>query len=214
MLLGLATTIKAQEGYHVAVNYKPEHIEILPNLYELFDTIVAGPDRGKPCYALSVNAGLIAEVRDSLEKGVRQVLYGPKLEKLVQQKIIEDYRQVRLEIEQDIQEELAETEDTLEKKKLKVTLKLEKKNTKNYLKRLKEITARYSVRAIYVYGRASVSNDNAAIPNIPDSRVPAFFDPRGNYDPVIPDRTPANLNRGRVPKKVTPEALDAPEPDQ
>jgi hypothetical protein len=149
----------AQEGYHVLVDFVPEQIEILPNVYEMYGTIIAGPDSGKACYALSVNSVLVGEVRDSLIHHTSQILNGPKLEKLVQEKIIEDYRVVRFQLEKDLRKEI-EDADSTEKKSLQKELKLEQQNTKQYLKRLKLITERYTVRAIYVYGRKSVAQSS------------------------------------------------------
>lgn len=154
LLLSAIATF-AQDAYEVVINYVPEKIEILPDVYEFMGKISAGADAGKDSYALSVNESLVKDVIGFLNRGTPQILYGPRLEKLVQKKIIEDYRQKRLEIERDIKTSLAGTGDASEKKRLKATLESERKTTKNAVKRLKDIVARYNVRAIYVYGRGS-----------------------------------------------------------
>lgn len=164
----------AQDAYKVAIHYIPEKIEILPGVYELMGTVIDGSDAGKDSYALSVNENLVSQVTDSLNRHVSQVLYGPRLEKLVQKKIIEDYRQKRLELEKDLQMQIAEA-DSSDKKSLRQELAAEKKMTKYAMGRLKEIVARYNVRAIYVYGRgnASVSPPNPSVTNPPVTSKPS-----------------------------------------
>lgn len=146
---------QAQEGYKVVIRYVPEHIEILPGLFETFGTISGGKEDGKDAYALSVNSGLMQQVADSVQKDSPQVLFGPKLEALVKEKIIGDYQKIRVDIENTLKTQIAESEDAKEKETLKKQLALEQKNTKTYMKRLRQITERYKVRAIYVYGRQS-----------------------------------------------------------
>lgn len=153
----------AQDAYEVTINYIPERIEILPGVYEFMGKIAGGADVGKDSYALSVNEDLVNPLVDSLTKGAPQILYGPRLEKLVQKKIIEDYRQKRLGIELDLQKEIAEAkgDSTIDVKSLKAELASERKITKNAMKRLQEIVERYNVRAIYVYGRGSVKGSQS-----------------------------------------------------
>ena len=146
---------QAQEGYKVAIRYVPEQIEILPGLFETFGTITGGKEDGKDAYALSVNAALMSQLVDSVQKGSVQILFGPRLEKLVKDKVIADYQKIRTDIENALKEQLAETEDAQEKATLKQKLTLEQKNTRAYMKQLRQITERYKVRAIYVYGRQS-----------------------------------------------------------
>lgn len=145
----------AQDAYKVVINYRPEQIEILPGVYEFLGEIAEGGDATKSSYALSVNENLVKDVAAQLEKNVPQVLYGPRLEKLVQKKIVEDYRQKRLEKERSIKTAIAAATDAKSKKALRVTLKAERKISKTSKKRLKDIVARYNVRAIYVYGRGT-----------------------------------------------------------
>ncbi len=176
----------AQDAYEVTINYIPERIEILPGVYEFMGKIATGADAGKDSYALSVNESLANPLVDSLTKGAPQILYGPRLEKLVQKKIIEDYRQKRLEIELDLQNEIAEAkgDSTVDTKGLKAKLASERKITKNALKRLQEIVERYNVRAIYVYGRGS-----AKISNFP-SRLEEEFT---NTEPASVPKTQLKL---------------------
>lgn len=157
---------QAQEGYKVAIRYIPEHIEILPGLFETFGTITGGKEDGKDAYALSVNSELMRQVADSVQKGNTQILFGPRLEKLVKDKIIADYQKIRTDIENGLKQQIAETDDAQEKSTLKQKLVLEQKNTKAYMKQLRQITERYKVRAIYVYGRQSsalINQDPAPI---------------------------------------------------
>lgn len=161
LLLSAVVTF-AQDAYEVAINYTPEKIEILPGVYEFMGKISGGADAGKDSYALSVNESLVKDVTGFLNSGNPQILYGPRLEKLVQKKIVEDYRQKRLEIERDIEQALAGAEEKDDKKELKAQLKSERKITKTAMKRLKDIVARYNVRAIYVYGRGSSKAAGAA----------------------------------------------------
>lgn len=146
---------QAQEGYKVAIRYVPENIEILPGLFETFGTITGGKENGKDAYALSVNSGLMQQVADSVQKGSMQILFGPRLEKLVKDKIIADYQKIRTDVENALKEEIAASEDAQEKTTLKQKLALEQKNTRAYMQQLRQITERYKVRAIYVYARQS-----------------------------------------------------------
>jgi hypothetical protein len=123
---------QAQEGYKVAIRYVPENIEILPGLFETFGTITGGKENGKDAYALSVNSGLMQQVADSVQKGSMQILFGPRLEKLVKDKIIADYQKIRTDVENALKEEIAASEDAQEKTTLKQKLALEQKNTRAY----------------------------------------------------------------------------------
>ena len=150
----------AQEGEHVVLRYKPENIEILPGVYEFFGTISGGADDRTECYALSVNEDLVAAIKDSLTKGKPQVLFGPRLEPLVQEKVIAEYQKKRNDIEKGIQDSISNT-SIFKKAKydLKKHLKDEQANTVAYVARLKKITERTKVRCIYIYGCGGPSQD-------------------------------------------------------
>lgn len=162
----------AQDGYQVLIDLVPQKVEILPGAYELYGIIKnSGENAGKECYALSVNESLVTEVMDSVKAGKAQILFGPKFEKLIQKKIIDDYNQKRTEIEKKISDELASATGTTDKKKISEKLKLENKNSKEYIKRLTSITERYAARCIYVYSRGNyVSDEPLLAPEPPNQR--------------------------------------------
>lgn len=155
LLLVTGLMMHAQEGFHVSIIYKPERIEIVPHVFQFYGTIVQSKDKksnGEEAYAISVNEGLVTDVQSALEKGKPQILFGPKIEKLVVKMIIDDYKQIRTDIENDLKEQISNEEELGEKAPLRARLKLEKANTKVYVKRLKTIIQRYKVRCIYVHG--------------------------------------------------------------
>ncbi|MEI8224201.1 MAG: hypothetical protein WCG20_03710 [bacterium] len=157
---------QAQEGYTVAIRYVPEQIEILPGLFETFGTITGGKEDGKDAYALSVDSALMSQLVDSVQKGSVQILFGPRLEKLVKNNVIARYQKIRTDLENSLKEEIAASEDAQEKSTLKKKLVLEQRNTKLYMSQLRQITERDKVRAIYVYGRQSstiINQDPAPI---------------------------------------------------
>ncbi len=162
--LVLFLTTKAQEGYLVDVRYKPETIEILPGVYEFFGTIVGtsiiGKDIGKESYALTMNTKLAKEVADSVTAGKPQFLWGPKLEKLVQEKVIADYRKIRTDIENGLKKKISETKKIVEKSKIRKLLIIEESNTETYMARLNEIVERANVRCVYIYGWGTFQPSN------------------------------------------------------
>ena len=146
-------TASAQDGLHVVINYRPEHIEILPDVFEFFGTIKGGPDDGHESYALSVNSELVESIIDSLGKGKPQILFGPKLEPLIQEKVLADYQKKRNEIEKSLRDSVANAPIlSKEKSTLKRRLEDEQKNTVIYVAQLKKIVERDKLRCIYIYG--------------------------------------------------------------
>ena len=152
LFASIAINAKAQDGYLIGVRYNPETIEILPGVYELFGTIVSGKDIGKESYAITMNGKLAKEVADSVTAGKPQFLWGPKLEKLVQEKVIADYRKIRTDVENSLKKKISETKNLIEKTKIKKQLVVEQQNTETYMARLSEIVERANVRCIYIYG--------------------------------------------------------------
>jgi hypothetical protein len=107
---------------------------------------------GEEAYAISINESLVTDVQKSLNNGTPQILFGPKIEKLVIKMVIYDYQQIRTDIENNLKQQISSETDADKKASLKQELKLEQANTKAYIKRLRTIIERYKVRCIYVHG--------------------------------------------------------------
>ena len=154
--------VQAQEGFHVSIQYKPERIEIVPHVFQLYGTIVQSKD-GKydklEAYAITMNEEVITSVQRELKNGVPQVLFGPSIEKLVIQMVIDDYKQFCTDRENSLKKSIDEETDAGKKADLKKQLKREQASNKANIKRLKTIIERYKVRCIYVHG---VGKESAA----------------------------------------------------
>lgn len=163
----------AQDGVQLYLDMKPEKIEILPGVFELYGKqYTVNPDGSLKFvankYALTVNKAFADSVADRLQKGEMVFLHGPFMEELVQDKCIEDYIAQREAIEKTATETADEAKKSLkainpfkfkqrkvarqELKTARATLALEQANTiKNVSRLKKKLVQRQGKAAIYIY---------------------------------------------------------------